>query len=237
VSATAALLLAGCGNGDDEPQEDAAGDVEQDQEDALDDLTADADDLEDPNEDIEDGVYAGNGVLLPVPEGWQLDPQAFQQGVVAAFSEDQQSQMTGGAVDTEGQDFDFDEMVDSVRQQLEDDAEVDEEIDLQGAERAHRLTILGLPPQQEGMPENDVTIILAEDGNGLVGEFAFAAPSGEYDEELADLLVAEAGFDPDSEPPEMPQMQQPAPEGGEMPEDMQEELEELERQMEEEQDQ
>jgi hypothetical protein len=237
VSATAALLLAGCGNGDDEPQDEPAGDVEADQEDALDDLTADAEDMDDPNEDIEDGVYAGNGVLLPVPDGWELDPQAFQQGIVAAFSEDQQAQMTAGAVDTEGQDLDFEEMVDSVRQQLEDDAEVDEEIELQGAERAHRLTILGLPPQQEGMPENDVTIILAEDGNGLVGEFAYAAPNGEYDEELADLLVAEAGFDPDSEPPEMPQMeQQPAPEGGEMPEDMQEELEELERQMQEEQE-
>jgi hypothetical protein len=236
ASAVAALLLAGCGDGD-EPQDEAATDSpEEGQEEAVDDLTADSEDLEDPNEDIEDGVYAGNGVLLPVPDGWQLDPQAFQQGIVAAVSEDQQSQMTAGAVEVGDEEVDFDELLDSVRQQFGDDVDVDEEVELEGAERAHRLSISGLPPQQEGMPESDVTFVLAEDGNGLVGEFAFAAPSEEYDEELADLLIAQAGFDADSEPPEMPQMQQqPAPEGEEMPEDMQEELEELERQMEEEQ--
>jgi hypothetical protein len=238
ASAAAALLLAGCGNGDEAQDETATETPEEGQEDAPEDLTADAEDIEDPNDDIEDGVYAGNGVLLPVPEGWQLDAQAFQQGIVAAVSEDQQSQMTAGAVEVGDEEVDFDELLDSVREQFGDDVDVDEEVELQGAERAHRLSIAGLPPQQEGMPESDVTFVLAEDGNGLVGEFAFAAPSDVYDEELADLLIAEAGFDPDSEPPEMPQMQQPpAPEGEEMPEDMQEELEELERQMEEEQEQ
>jgi hypothetical protein len=238
ASAAVALLLAACGNGDDEPQDEAATETsEEGQQEALDDLTADAEDMEDPNEDIEDGVYAGNGVLLPVPDGWQLDPQAFQQGIVAAVSDDQQSQMTAGAVEVGDEEVDFDELLDSVRQQFGDDVDVDEEVELEGAERAHRLSIAGLPPQQEGMPESDVTFLLAEDGNGLVGEFAFAAPSEAYDDELVDLLLAEAGFDADSEPPEMPQMQQqPAPEGEEMPEEMQEELEELERQMQQEQE-
>jgi hypothetical protein len=241
ITAVAALALAGCGDDNgDEPQDETP--EEMGDEEALDDLMGDSD-MEDPNEDIEDGVYAGSGVLLPVPDGWQLDPQAMSQGIVAAISEDQQQQMSARAIDTaeaeaQGQDMDFDVLLDSVREQLGQDAEVDEEVDFENAERAQRLTYTALPPQQEGMPESDVTIVLAEDGNGLVGEFTFAAPSDEYDEALADQLLAEGGFDPDSEPPEMPQMQQPAPEGegGEMSdEEMQEQMEQFEEQMEQEQ--
>jgi hypothetical protein len=266
LTAAVGLFLAGCG--DAEPQEDGAGDAETSteepegedpsgedpsgdasgeeelDEEALEDLLAGQEDLPDPNEDVEDGIYAGDGVILPVPDGWQLDPQAAAQGAVVAMSEDGQSQLVAQAVDSEeaeaqGEDMDLDQLIEGIRQQLGEEPEVDEEIEFSGAERAHRLTATGVPPAQEGMPESDVTIVLAEDGNGVVGSFQLAAPSDEYDEELEELLLNEAGFDPDSEPPELPEMQpQPAPEGegGEMSEEeMQEQMEQFEEQMEQEQ--
>jgi hypothetical protein len=218
VTAATALVLAGCG--DDEAPDDQAAPEEMDaedlEEDELDDLLGDQEDMEDPNEDVEDGEYRGNGVILPVPDGWSLDPTAFAQGALVAMSEDGTQQLSAQAVDVEeaaaaGQDLDFDTLLDGARQMGE--ADVDEEVELEGAERAHRLTYLNLPAQQEGQPEQSGTIILAEDGNGLVAEFAFGAMADDYDEEYESILLETAGFDPDSEPPEMPAMPQPAPEG------------------------
>jgi hypothetical protein len=238
ASAALALGLAACGDdtGED-PQDDAApaeSEGEGDEE-ALDDLMGDAEGMEDPNEDVEDGVYAGSGVLLPVPDGWQLDPQAAAQGAVVAVSEDQEQYLSGQAIDTAeaeaaGQPMDFDTVLDSVREQVGTEPDIDEEVELQNAEQAHRLTFTDLPAQQEGQPEQNATIVFADDGNGLLGQFEFAAATDRYDDAIADQLLAEAGFDPDSEPPEIPQ--QPAPEG-EMPSE--EELEELQEQMEQEQ--
>jgi hypothetical protein len=243
VGATLALVLAGCGDDNGEEPEDTPTEEPGDEE-ALDDMMGEGEDMPDPNDDVEDGIYAGDGVILPVPDGWQLDPQAAAQGAVVAMSEDGQSQLVAQAVDAEeaeaqGEDMDLDQLIEGIRQQLGEEPEVDEEIEFDGAERAHRLTATGVPPAQEGMPESSVTIILAEDGNGVVGSFQLAAPSDEYDEDIEELLLNEAGFDPDSEPPELPEMQpQPAPEGegGEMSEEDMEELQEqLEQQMEEEQ--
>ena len=234
MAAAAVLALAACGDDADEQAAQEGEDVEDLDEDALDDLLGDQEDMDDPNEDVEDGIYRGNGVILPVPDGWSLDPMAFQQGLVAAVSEDGNQQLTAQAIDiTEaeemGQPMDLDTLLDGVREQVGEDAEVDEEIELEGAERAHRLTYTDLPAQQEGAPASSATLVLAEDGNGLIGEFAFSAAVDDYDEAVESLLLGEAGFDPDSEPPE-PMMQQPppAPEGeGEMsPEDL-EEMEEL----------
>lgn len=231
LTAAVGLLLAGCG--DDESQEDSAGD-----EQAEDDRTAgedsggegdgpDEQELEDmldeqgmadPNEDVEDGVYRGNGVTLPVPEGWSLDPMAFQQGIVAAMSEDGSQQMSARAMDVgeagaaDDQSMELDSVLDNVRQQVEQEAETDEEVDLAGADRAHQLTYRELPAEQEEQPDSGVTLVLAEGGESLLGEFTYTAAEDAYDNELASLLVDEAGFDPDSEPPEMPQAQ-PAPEG------------------------
>lgn len=229
LTAAAGLLLAGCG--DDQAQDatetpaseqpaDAPTSGEELDEQALEDLTGGTEGLEDPNEDIEDGVYRGNGVVLPVPEGWSLNQQAFAQGIVAAVSEDQTQQMTAQVVDTaameaSGQDMDLDSLIDGVREQIPQEPEVDEDVDLAGADRAHRLTYLDLPAPQEGAPSSSATIVIAEGGDGLVGEFAFSATTDTYDDEVAALLVAEAGFDPDSEPPEPAQpQQQPAPQDG-----------------------
>lgn len=223
LTAVAGMLLAGCG--DDQAQDAAETPSPEEQtrteqpegeqldEEALEDLMGGTEGMEDPNEDIEDGVYRGNGVVLPVPEGWSLNQEAFAQGVVAAVSEDQTQQMTAQAVDTEpmeaaGQEMGLDSLVDGVREQIQQEPEVDEDVELAGADRAHQLTYLDLPAQQGG-PSSSATIVIAEDGSGLIGEFAFSATADSYDEELASLLVEQAGFDPNSEPPAMPQPQQP----------------------------
>lgn len=205
TAAVASLLLAGCD--DAGPDEQAAPPPTEDQGAGEQDLGDDLPDgsLNDPNEDVEDGVYRGNGVVLPVPEGWSLDSTAFAQGVVAAVSEDGLQSMTAQAIETgqaeeAGTELDLDTLLDGVRGQLQQEAEVDEDIELSGAERAHRLTYLELPPQQEGAPEVSVTVVLAEDGEGLVGEFTFSAAADRYDDDTVDLLLAQAGFDPDTEP-------------------------------------
>ncbi len=224
LTAAIGLFLAGCGDAepeedvdgeeqtstdqDEDPSGDAAGEEELDEE-ALEDLLAEQEDLPDPNEDVEDGIYRGNGVVLPVPDGWSIDPGALLQGVVAAFPEDGSQQLTARAVDTEqaeasGADpLEFDSLVDSVRQQVEQDAEADEEIEVVGAERAHRLSFLDLPGQQEGQPDTGITLVLAESGT-VLGEFVYSAGSADYDDQIASLLVDEAGFDPDSVVPPAP---------------------------------
>jgi hypothetical protein len=234
LTAVAGLFLAGCGDGQasDEPNSDeqAASDTpgnDESQEPSLDQDDAEpppdsGDGVQDPNDDIEDGVYRGNGVALPVPDGWSIDPAAFQQGLVAATPDDGAQQLTAQAIDTEqaeassaeAADFDLESLLDGVRQQIDQDAEADEEIDVVGADQAHRLTYLQLPAQQEGQPETSATIVLAEGGDGLVGEFAYSAAAADYDDDIASLLVDEAGFDPESEPAEMPQAPQPSPDEG-----------------------
>ena len=226
----AILLLAGCDNGatQDEQAPDEQTPTEQPDdaptgsegldEEALQDPTQ-GQDVEDPNEAVEDGVYRGNGVILPVPDGWSVDSTALRQGVVAAISEDGTQQLTARAVDLEaaaedsGQSLEFDALIDSVRQQVQQEAEVDEEVELTGAERAHRLTFLDLAAQQEGVPSISATIVLAEDADGLLGEFAFTATTDAYEQSTAELLLADAGFDAGSEPPALPQPQPSVPQG------------------------
>jgi len=245
LTAAIGLFLAGCGDGEqpveegagdgrtstdasegEDPSGDAADEEELDEE-ALEDLLAEQEDLPDPNEDVEDGIYRGNGVVLPVPDGWSIDPGALLQGVVAAFPEDGSQQLTARAVDTEqaeaggAEPVEFDGLVDGVRQQLPQDAATDEEIEVVGADRGHRLTYLDLPSQQEGQPDTGITLILAESG-GLLGEFVYSASAEDYDDQVAALLVEEAGFDPGSEVPAPVQAPapSPAPEGeGVAPED------------------
>ncbi|MFO7779045.1 MAG: hypothetical protein R6V28_11885 [Nitriliruptoraceae bacterium] len=234
LTAAIGLFLAGCGDG--EPQEDGAGDeqtstdtAEEEEpsgeatgeqeldEEALEDLLAEQEELPDPNDDVEDGVYRGNGVLLPVPEGWSIDPGALLQGVVAAFPEDGSQQLTARAVDTEqaeasgAEPIELDTLLDDLRQQIEQDADTDEEIEVVGADRAYRLTYLDLPGQQEGQPDTGVTLVLAESSGRLLGEFVYSAGSPDYDDQIASLLVEEAGFDPDSEVPAPVQAPTPAP--------------------------
>lgn len=218
--AVGVLTLAACGDTTPEEQdvtEQQDGDAATDD---LDDPQAQPE-LQDPNEDVVDGVYRGQGVVLPVPDGWALDEGAFAQGVVAAISEDGAQQLTAQALDVdgltgpEGEEFDLDELLDNVRGL--GDADVDEEVDIEGAERAHQLTFVELPAAQEDLPSTSATIVLAEDGAGLVGEFAYGTTGQEPDEAIEELFLSTIGFDPDSEPAPMTV---PPP----MPEDLMDEL-------------
>ena len=225
VIAAAGLLLAGCGDGEQAGQEPTDGQTGTEQTSG----TATEGSAPDPAENIEDGVYAGNGVLLPVPDGFTVNPQALSQGIVAAVSQNGSQQLTGQAVDTsqlqgQSQDLDLDTLVDSVRSQIQAEPAVDEEVELANAERAHRLTYLEMPAQNQATPTegtesaapqlNSATIVLAESGDGLVGEFSYSASAEAYDQEIADVLVAEAGFDPDSDPPAVPQQPTAPTDGG-----------------------
>lgn len=218
LTAVAGLLLAGCsgeGDGAEAPATDQTGTEQATEGEGTEAPATEGQAQGDPNADVEDGTYRGNGVVLPVPEGWTINQQAMAQGVVAAMNEDGTQQMTAQAIDAEqleasGQDLGLDTLVDGIRSQIEQEAEVDEEVQLAGADQAHRLTYLEMPSQQEGQPASSATIVIANSEDGLIGEFSFTATTDQYDDALASRLVDEAGFDPDSEPPELPQ-QQPAP--------------------------
>jgi hypothetical protein len=213
--AAAALFVAACGDADPDtdPSEPPAegeaapeNDLDEGDLEGLEDLLGEQGDLEDPNELVEDGVFRGAGVVLPVPEGWSLDATAYAQGVVAAVNEAGNQQLSAQAIDAEqiealGQSADLDTLLDNVRQLGE--ADVDEEVELAGAERAHRLTYRDLPAQQEGLPETSATIVLAQDDRGYLAEFTVSAAAEDYDDALEDLLLEQAGFDPDSEPPSL----------------------------------
>jgi hypothetical protein len=205
LAATAALLVA-CGTADDDPAAEGP-DGPDGQEapadpDALDDPTAEDLDLEDPNEQVADGEYRGEGIILPVPDGWQLDTFAFAQGLVLAMPDDANEQFAGQAVDTADlpEEISFDDLVEANRDQFETGPSEDEAIELAGAEQAHMMRFDDLPAQQEGEADGTLLLVMADDGDGRIAVFNYAAPSDVYDEARAEELLASAGFDPDSEP-------------------------------------
>jgi hypothetical protein len=209
LAATAALVAA-CGAADDDPAAQAPDGQEAPGEPGADDPALEGEDpfaegeldLEDPNEQVADGAYRGEGIVLPVPEGWRVDEMAFAQGLVLAMPEAGNEQLAGQAVDTAdlGEDLDFDELVDANRAQFESEPTEDEEIDLDGAAQAHLLRFDALPPQQDGQPEGSLLLVMADDGEGRIAVFNYAAPTEDYDDGNAELLLSAAGFDPDSEP-------------------------------------
>jgi hypothetical protein len=209
VTAVGALALAGCsGSGDgDEQATLSATEGELGSEQAA----------PEPSGNVEDGVYRGNGIQVPIPDGFELDPSAEAQGVVVASSADGTQQLSARAVNAAeaeaagGEAIDLEALVDSVRQQVGGEADVDEEVEIDGADRAHRLTFTNLPGQGEGAPETSATVVFAQAGD-LIAEFVFSASTDNYDDAIATQMVEGAGFDPDSEPPAMPAP--PAPEGG-----------------------
>jgi hypothetical protein len=212
--AAAAAMLAACGTTDDEPAAQPPEEQQAPEEPgAGEDPFADQPELEDPNEQVADGAYRGEGIVLPVPDGWRVDEMAFAQGLVLAMPEAGNEQLAGQAVDTADleEDIDFDELVAANRDQFESAPTEDEEVELQGAAQAHLLRFDGLAPQQEGQPEGSLLLIMADDGEGRIAVFNYAAPTDDYDEQQADLLLSAAGFDPDSAPSPMAPVGEPAP--------------------------
>jgi hypothetical protein len=219
LAATAALVAA-CGAADDDDPtaqapdgQEAPADPDGADPDGADPEGADPEgadpfggegelDLEDPNEQVADGTFRGEGIVLPVPEGWRVDEMAFAQGLVLAMPEAGDEQFAGQAVDTADleEDLDFAELVDANREQFESAPTEDEQIELDGAAQAHVLRFDGLPPQAEGQPEGSLLLVMADDGEGRIAVFNYAAATDDYDEGNADLLLSAAGFDADSEP-------------------------------------
>jgi hypothetical protein len=214
LAATAALVAA-CGAADDDdptaqapdgqeaPADPDGADPEGADPDGADPFGGEGElDLEDPNEQVAEGAFRGEGIVLPVPDGWRVDEMAFAQGLVLAMPEAGDEQFAGQAVDTADlqEDLDFAELVDANREQFESAPTEDEQIELDGAEQAHLLRFDGLPPQAEGQPEGSLLLVMADDGEGRIAVFNYAAATDDYDEGNAELLLSAAGFDADSEP-------------------------------------
>jgi hypothetical protein len=231
----AALALAACGADDGDQVDDTAaddpaiedegdaddGDLEDDLDEELDGDLEDElgdmmDDVDDPNEDVEDGVYRGNGIVMPVPDGFMFDQMAAAQGQLIATSEDQTQNLSGQAVDVEDlpeeQQLDFEELVEGQLAQLQEEPAADDEVEVEGAERARAVLWEDLEAAQEGQPETSAVVLFADDGDGRLAVFNYAAASEDFDQDIADELTEGAGFDPDSDPAPMPEPE-PAPEG------------------------
>jgi hypothetical protein len=216
--AAAALLLAACGSNDDEAaapdetpeqqEQPESGDPGEDQAPAEDPFAG----LPDLQAMVDDGTFRGEGIVLPIPEGWDFDPTAQLQGqVLASEGEEGLQQIAGQAVDVAAlpEPVTFEELLDNNRQQFQEEPEVDEEIEIEGAERAHQLRYDALPAAQEGLPEVSIVLIVAEDGDGRLGSFNYAAATDEFEDATAEQLLTTAGFDPDSEPtpPQLPELE------------------------------
>jgi hypothetical protein len=217
ITGVALLLVAtGCADdadtaNDDSADREATGELEQlddtddpaNSDEAGEDPTAD---LEDPNDYVEDGVFTANGVILPAPEGWSFDELAFASGVALALAPEGEEQIAAEAVDpaTLPEDVTFEEVVEANRDSVDQAPVVDEAIDLPGARRAIQLRYLDLPTSEDapdGQPAStSVVLLVAEREDGVLGVFNYAAASEDFDDQIAELLLATAGFDPDSDP-------------------------------------
>jgi len=223
ATALATLVLASCGDGggdgadpDDASTEDtstdgteAEGNSEGDQQ-ALGDL--EDLDLEDPNELVSDGRFAGNGIILPSPDGWSFDEMAFASGIALATGPEGTQQIAGEAVDPADlpEPLTFEDVLEANRATAGQEPDVDEEVELPGAARAQQLRYLDVPGQEEGSPGTSILLLIAEREDGILGVFNYAAASEDFDDAIADQLLATAGFDPDSDPAE-PAMPAPTP--------------------------
>lgn len=217
IALAAALVLAACGTADDAETTDDPPEDEQSTEAPDDDAAAEdpaaADDpaaAEDPLADlpdleaqVEDGVFRGEGIVLPIPDGWQFEPAAQLQGqVVATGGDEGLQQIFGQAVDADDlpETVTFEELLESNRAQFEEEPAVDEEIELEGAEVAHQLRYDALPATQEGLPPVSIVLLVAESPDGHFGSFNYAAATDEFEDAVAERFVTETGFDPDSDP-------------------------------------
>ncbi len=192
------------------------GDEELSEED-LEELLGDQGDLPDPNEQVVDGEFRGEGIILPVPDGFELDPTAFMQGLIAAVTPDGERQIAGQAVDADTLPDapDLEELVAANSAQFGEPAS-DESIDISGAAEARQLRYDTLPAQAEGQPDLTLLLVVADNGDGRLAVFNYVAPVDDYDNEVAEDTLSTVGFDPDSSP-QAPAAPAPAPEELEEP--------------------
>lgn len=167
---------------------------------------------------VEDGVFTGQGILLPIPDGWRLEERTLRTGFVAAFPQGAGSQQLLLAADDVTnnpqvplQGDNVQALVEAYKQQIPQPADVDESIDFQGAQQAHQLIFRDLPAQQTAAPTpapspstSDQLVIIAGSGDGQFALFNYVASSGSYSEDIAEQVRTQGGLDPESEPSRPP---------------------------------
>ena len=209
AGAAAALLLAACGEGTDDPEDGDEADPEAIEE--LEDLEGlDEDpmaDFEDPNEQVADGVLAANGLIVPAPEGWSFDPMAFAQGISVASAPEGLEQLAAQVLlpDALPEGMDFDTILEDARGSVDQEPDVEQDVEVTGAVRAIELRYLDLPFQQGDIDtEISELSVIAEREDGALALFNYTADVDDFDDGVAEQLLATAGFDPDSEPQPLP---------------------------------
>ncbi len=166
--------------------------------------------------DVVDGAVRDHGVIVPIPAGWDVDAQAFAQGVVVTGPSE--APETAAILAASGvqdnpmlglQGAGFDDALEAMRGIQSDGTLVtDEEISFAGAEQAWMLLFEGVAGQAD-MPDTDQLIVLAIDADAQIALFNYSSVTGEYDRDVEALLLADGGLDPDSSPiaPQMPDVQ------------------------------
>lgn len=161
--------------------------------------------------------FTGQGIVLPVPEGWKINQGAVGTGTIVAQPEAEgERQLLLGAADILGggpaaaADQSLADMVENLRSGIKAEPTVDESIDMKGAEEAHQLVYEGLEPDPTASPTGGTAgpttqlVILARSSEGEFAIFNYVAPADLYNDSIAQLLRTQGGLDPDSEPTRAP---------------------------------
>jgi hypothetical protein len=226
---TLVAVLAGCASdpdaADDQGTEDTAAtdDTEPaateegdalDEDAALDEALGDLEAVEEPTlEDlgvrVSDDAVRGLGVVLPLPAGWEFDPVPASQGALFAsdggLDPEQLLFAVAGIESDPASGFEglgLEDALEVVRGSVPMDPDRDEAVSLEGAVAAQLLEYedVQIGSETDGGPVSYQVVILAEDAEGMLALFNYVALSGSEDLAVTDQLLAEAGFDPDSEP-------------------------------------
>jgi hypothetical protein len=163
--------------------------------------------------DVEGGVIRAEGVVVPVPDGWTLDETAFSQGVIGISPDTgadgeapSQLLIASGAIGSNPvfgvQGLGYEDILELYGSLLPEGPSIDEDVEVEGSDRA-RLLRYDEITVQEGQDPTDEVLLLVDAGDGRVALFNYAAPSDEFDEDVVQLLLDQAGIDPDSEPSEL----------------------------------
>lgn len=131
-------------------------------------------------------TFTGQGIVLPVPEGWSIQETLLQRGLIVAQPDaagDPQEQETEGASPTPGAETDpedqqvffvmpdvgssfpgaaaeevtMEQLLEQLRGGVDQEPSVDQPIEVEGAQQAHLLTYEGLEQEpQEGSTADPV---------------------------------------------------------------------------------
>lgn len=179
--------------------EEARGELEAAEEPSLEDLGV----------SVTDDAVRGLGLVLPLPDGWEFDPIPASEGALFAsaggLDPEQLLFAVAGIENDPASGFEglgLDEAVDVVRDSVPVTPDRDEPVDLEGAVAAQLLEYeqVDIGSQEDGGPSSYQVVLLAEDADGMLALFNYVALSGAEDAGVIEQLLAEAGFDPDSEP-------------------------------------